>query len=35
MFNNCFSDSGTIGPVEDTKKENSLEGLLEYDYLAA
>jgi len=23
----CFSDAGTIGPVEDTKEENSLGGI--------
>jgi len=28
MFDDCFSDAGTIGPVEDARKENSLEGFV-------
>jgi len=28
MFDDCFSDAGTIGPVEDARKGAPLEGVL-------
>jgi len=28
LFDDFFSDAGTIGPVEETKEDNSFEGTL-------
>ena len=35
VFHDCILDTGTIGPVEDARKEDSIEGMnTEYSYAA-